>query len=397
MSGTGANDQAEDISRGQKRSLTGRRRDGSATSSRRSDNAAAAAVNEKASRPAPSGQQAPAQQTRAKKKGGFLSFLNCCGAPDESHEAGQQETPQPAKQPQKLQPTRAKQPSPARQQQNVSAPDTSASDSKDVIDEKATNSVIQPPSEPPVAAMDNEKAPQGDATTDKPVSGSVAEAPSIMSNPEVRPLEEKNADQMVPEEPTTGSTQSHNYGRDAALAGGAGVVGAGVVGAGVLSNLDTSNNTLPSPQNTNPDVMVQAPTPVVPQEEDQMIADRTPEQQARDTDIEMTDVGPSIPLSTDDVSGTTEEESHQSPRRESSNAHQVDLPPPPPLAERQAQIASPATNTSQDTSLVSTPEPAQKWLLPPIRPEFRGRKCLVLDLDETLVHSSFKVSFCKVQ
>lgn len=34
----------------------------------------------------------------------------------------------------------------------------------------------------------------------------------------------------------------------------------------------------------------------------------------------------------------------------------------------------------------------RKFLLPPIAPEHKGRKCLVLDLDETLVHSSFKVS-----
>ena len=29
-------------------------------------------------------------------------------------------------------------------------------------------------------------------------------------------------------------------------------------------------------------------------------------------------------------------------------------------------------------------------LLPPIRPSDIGRKCLIIDLDETLVHSSFK-------
>merc|ERR1712228_692175 len=29
-------------------------------------------------------------------------------------------------------------------------------------------------------------------------------------------------------------------------------------------------------------------------------------------------------------------------------------------------------------------------LLPPLEPEYKGKKCLVLDLDETLVHSSFK-------
>ncbi|KAL0089538.1 NLI interacting factor [Phycomyces blakesleeanus] len=31
------------------------------------------------------------------------------------------------------------------------------------------------------------------------------------------------------------------------------------------------------------------------------------------------------------------------------------------------------------------------WLLDPIAPKDKGRKCLVLDLDETLVHSAFKV------
>ena len=35
----------------------------------------------------------------------------------------------------------------------------------------------------------------------------------------------------------------------------------------------------------------------------------------------------------------------------------------------------------------------QKSLLPPIEQRLKGRKCLVLDLDETLVHSSFKVRF----
>jgi RNA polymerase II subunit A small phosphatase-like protein len=33
---------------------------------------------------------------------------------------------------------------------------------------------------------------------------------------------------------------------------------------------------------------------------------------------------------------------------------------------------------------------ASESLLPPLAPEDKGKKCLVLDLDETLVHSSFK-------
>ncbi|KAH7321379.1 HAD-like domain-containing protein [Stachybotrys elegans] len=42
-------------------------------------------------------------------------------------------------------------------------------------------------------------------------------------------------------------------------------------------------------------------------------------------------------------------------------------------------------------ALIPEPQPEKKWLLPPIRAEHKGRKCLVLDLDETLVHSSFKI------
>ncbi|KAA1471759.1 NIF-domain-containing protein [Dentipellis sp. KUC8613] len=38
------------------------------------------------------------------------------------------------------------------------------------------------------------------------------------------------------------------------------------------------------------------------------------------------------------------------------------------------------------------PDGVPRPLLPPIAPQHAGRKCLVLDLDETLVHSSFKVS-----
>jgi len=39
-------------------------------------------------------------------------------------------------------------------------------------------------------------------------------------------------------------------------------------------------------------------------------------------------------------------------------------------------------------------QPEQNWLLGPIAPSDRGRKCLVLDLDETLVHSKFEPAEC---
>lgn len=63
------------------------------------------------------------------------------------------------------------------------------------------------------------------------------------------------------------------------------------------------------------------------------------------------------------------------------------LPPAPPVP------AAPSPPAESEGALVTSPDqPQQEWLLPPILPEHKGRKCLVLDLDETLVHSSFKVS-----
>lgn len=60
------------------------------------------------------------------------------------------------------------------------------------------------------------------------------------------------------------------------------------------------------------------------------------------------------------------------------------IPPPPPI-----QYA-----TTANESETPAPPPASEkhmFLLPPIQPEFKNKKCLVLDLDETLVHRSFKV------
>ncbi|EHK96673.1 putative phosphatase PSR2 [Glarea lozoyensis 74030] len=70
------------------------------------------------------------------------------------------------------------------------------------------------------------------------------------------------------------------------------------------------------------------------------------------------------------------------PKRSESTKQQQALPPPPPV---------PQQPPSSDESAPDATEQKQQWLLPPIAPRFQGKKCLVLDLDETLVHSSFKI------
>ncbi|KAK4033460.1 HAD-like domain-containing protein [Parachaetomium inaequale] len=65
------------------------------------------------------------------------------------------------------------------------------------------------------------------------------------------------------------------------------------------------------------------------------------------------------------------------------------VPPPPPGPV--PAIPNAPNNTLIESTPVFAPDQPQRFLLPPQAPEHKGRKCLVLDLDETLVHSSFKI------
>lgn len=367
-----ANDKTESLGKSSKRSLTNLRRRDRSTGSKQSAQPPTDS-NEK-----DTSATGPASRLRPKKHTGFLSFLNCCAAPDETQEADQPETAQPVRTPPGTQPVRAQQPTQARpQQQDVSQANTSSDDSKEIVDEKAG----QPPyqdvvaAEPVPQAPEVEKPPQGDATVDKPIPSLPVTAPPVPTNSEVKPLQE-NGPILQPEEPITGPPHLDT---------------AAAAATAVAPREDPGLS-------QRPNLQLQTPTPVLTQSEDEMILDRTPEQAQRDNDIEMNDAGPSLPLSEHDAAIVVEEEKQANLRRESSNLQHDDLPGPPPLQNRLDQTGQDGTTQnqqSQDTSMVSTPEPTQKWLLPPLKPEFQGRKCLVLDLDETLVHSSFKVSLAR--
>ncbi|KAL9044705.1 MAG: hypothetical protein Q9214_002174 [Letrouitia sp. 1 TL-2023] len=112
-------------------------------------------------------------------------------------------------------------------------------------------------------------------------------------------------------------------------------------------------------------------------DQDIVINDRTPRQEKMDTDIEMTDAPQAAPGS----------ESHPQDKDTKDEAQgQVTIPPPPPRTTQDFPAG-----TERRTSNGFTSGEQQKWLLPPMNPRFKGKKCLVLDLDETLVHSSFKI------
>lgn len=119
-----------------------------------------------------------------------------------------------------------------------------------------------------------------------------------------------------------------------------------------------------------PAVTVNPPSQAESQEKDSPASDSPDD----DKDVEMQDSGPE-PGPPDGPIAAAEREEPQ----------QKVMPPPPPGPGPAAMTPLPLAEQGP-----AAQEP-HKWLLPPVRPELKGRKCLVLDLDETLVHSSFKI------
>jgi len=123
---------------------------------------------------------------------------------------------------------------------------------------------------------------------------------------------------------------------------------------------------------SNPSVIVQPPSALA-EKGDLPQLELPQEQNDVEGDVKMDDSAP-ITHGTDEPAPLASQ-SHEGP-----NA--LVLPPPPAVPQPVP------TNDSLGQQIM---DQKQQWLLPPIAPRFQGKKCLVLDLDETLVHSSFKV------
>ncbi|PHH83709.1 hypothetical protein CDD82_4671 [Ophiocordyceps australis] len=149
--------------------------------------------------------------------------------------------------------------------------------------------------------------------------------------------------------------------------------GEGVQASGSGQNATTDAETRVSQEQKQPDppaVTVDPPT-AESQDEEPRAGGKSG---SSDEDVEMQDAPPQ-----DSVDPVVPSDSEKAKQKPSST------PPSPPPPDSEDPLASPPILTEPTI----TPEP--KWLLPPVALEHRGRKCLVLDLDETLVHSSFKI------
>lgn len=282
---SGSRDSIGGISKRSRGSMTGRRRNGSASSNRSGAGTATSGPNSAGAAP-------------KRKKGGLLSLLGCCGVPDNANTIEGGDEPVPSHKLDKI---------PQRQltsSRRTITPSDQTTGSKTQVSEK------DPQGAQAETAQDASK-------TSKRVSGSTAQDQSTLG--------EREADS-----------------KQTTLAG-----------------------------QTGPSITVNPP---VAETHEAGEASEAISGKDVDGDVQMADAG-----SADEAAqaGTDLEEQQK----------QIPAPAAGPLADAN----QPTSAQADPVVAVAEPVPEQKWLLPPIQPHHKGRKCLVLDLDETLVHSSFKI------
>ncbi|KAG4443242.1 hypothetical protein IFR05_001285 [Cadophora sp. M221] len=324
LSGATVSDPADSIggrSKESKGSILGRRRNGSATSSKMS-------ITQQGTSAGPTGTpnntaSNPAVSQQPKKKGLF-SFL-CCGVPDSANTADPNDAAVPA------------------------------------------NKVTKVPSGRP-------------ATASRPEQGTTAQTNSIPTKPQTEKEALRQDDQQVGLDKDRNEVTYSNSGRTVQTGGSIPPAANGDLTQTVgdtrdqqLPELSKEAESTSAGQTSNPAVVVQGPS----RSESKVSTTQNTAQELKDTegDVKMAD---SEPVPAD------KEETTVPPVRKDETVNKTTLPPPPPVPQ-------PQPGPSEDKAAPEPAEQKSQWLLPPIAPRFQGKKCLVLDLDETLVHSSFKI------
>ncbi|KIV97040.1 hypothetical protein PV10_00842 [Exophiala mesophila] len=315
--------------RGSKRSLLSRSRNNS-RSSRKSARATRAVDPSKTAAPPIS--QPESSRPEKKSRGGFLAFLNCCSPSDDLVQTKSDEPDVAAK---KINIQTTTQRSAGRPQDPTSIPETEKTlQGEASLDEKTTT--LGDEDQPELSEKNRlddgrPRISREDAQRDR-----VAPVTST-TNPTLAATASKPIDQAS-------SSDQHDQSKSTSAA----VPNVKIVGAAAAQ----SNN---SDQSESHD-----------------------DGRRRNSDVEMPDAPPDT--------STIDDEPLDEPAQPAELQPRVALPPPPPLAQRQEQVG-----TNEAPPVPEPPPEKTTWLLPPIQPRFKGRKCLVLDLDETLVHSSFKI------
>ncbi len=290
-----------------------------------------------------------AEKPRKKGLARFLSALNCCSPSKDAHASDSQQAV-PSKKAKTLQANRGRQPTPI-VKPNASAEESRETESKEAVEDNIAGppySELTPAVKPKIIEPTRKQTP----TMEK---SPIASDNATSAEPKLIPTQPTPSEQPLPPLPPNGNGTAldvHDGSNEEAVAPG-------------------TDGPVESPAPPASTVMVEEGM----SKEESTINDRTPQQEARD--VEMPDAPP-VP------SAPEQPAAHQ--EVPAPNLPPTPLPPPPPIPNP----SRPGPSAQQTSNGAATGD-QQKWLLPPVADRFRGKKCLVLDLDETLVHSSFKI------
>ena len=274
------------------------------------------------------------------KKGKFLSFLNCCGSSDNAN----LEATEPAVPPRKanvLQSNRDRQAAPLGKTTSSGGAVSGPGSKETPVDTIGGT---------PYTEHKAAEQPKMITQRSKEMTATENTAAAKTANASEKGISQQRSNE-IPTLPSAGSS--------------------GTVTAIPTEDLLPAQGTSSVPPNPPQAIPIEESVAV----QGEAINDRTSKQEVLDSDIPMTEAPPIAP----EVEESTR--SAESQQNESSN--QITLPPPPPRDSQARPTPQPERSPGADRP--------QQWLLPPLQPRFKGKKCLVLDLDETLVHSSFKV------
>ncbi|KAI9841426.1 MAG: hypothetical protein M1837_000702 [Sclerophora amabilis] len=348
LTGATVSDSAESIGRGSRGSIAAKRRKGSTASSQRTTSARRQAAEE-AGPPHPGKGEEGLPTMERKNKSAiarFFSKLNCCGA-SKSADSMDTEDPLVTSKTTNIPSTRNRQPTPATTNQGIKVPNQHSTESHELVDEKSSKLRDSERTDDSSIAQISPDAPRQDIISEKPLAGTIPESSVPESN------DHTGSDQSVKERPppslpgTSERIEDEDPGRTEAA------------------------------QTSDVKVIVNAPSPEIPQQSQPTTFVEPPAHEYNDVEM------PDAPTS-------TVQEIPKEASQEAIPPRQIDLPPPPPAIDR-LPLSQPTPSSRESSLLATPPTEKQQWLLPPIQPHFKGKKCLVLDLDETLVHSSFKI------
>lgn len=347
LTGATATNDTASVGRDLGRSFLRKKRDAGKSSSRRAPQPQRDLESDKESAPA-FAQTEGAARAQKKSSFNFLSFLNCCSVHQPTNTMDMDDQAIPAKK-SRLQPVREKPDD--RTESGKAVNDTENvkdSEVKDALEEKQASKEENEGREATVPAETNpvsDTRPQlarRESSSEKPNVRAATPVPAETAET-AAPIQDQPLPPILPE-----------------------------IQPSLVAPISTQGLQVPA-------VNVQAPTPTIDQERRSPTPERTPNESEGNSDVEM----PDAPT---DVEEVVEHEIPQAPAPPKVEAPKSELPPPPPIEQRQPEI-----RTQDMPALPDSSEDKQVWLLPPVQPQLRGRKCLVLDLDETLVHSSFKI------